>query len=250
MRVGYETSLYCENEACAVTPSDTVLQIMAPASPSDTDLESSYPETDGYAAFVEENEQALDRLASLKGGIATEQHMKHNLQLLLESGHTGRWFMLKCTAMMEEGNTANLRSIVRQLYFLDAACDAANAHFFQSRGSREATASSSDELRMCASMGISMLARAVELPGDPMQMQQKLDMKVAAFIGQLVKRVAKQREAAAAAKKEQARRREDERRAAEREADEERARKRMRLSVSGVVLVLMLLISCAMAFSQ
>ena len=120
----------------------------------------------------------------------------------------------------------------------------------QSRGSREATASSSDELRMCASMGISMLARAVELPGDPMQMQQKLDMKVAAFIGQLVKRVAKQREAAAAAKKEQARRREDERRAAEREADEERARKRMRLSVSGVVLVLMLLISCAMAFSQ
>lgn len=156
--------------------------------------------------------------------------------------------MLRCSEMVEKGETKDLKPTARQLYLLDAACDAANSHFLRMNAGQDRHASRA-ELRASASAGLTMLSRALVMPGDPMKLRPALDAKVATFIGQLIKRVAKQREKVAAAKAQETRRRADERRAEE-AALAEATRKRTRHNVGAMLIVAMLLLAGAMAFSQ
>ena len=127
--------------------------------------------------------------------------------------------------------------------------DAANAVFSKNNGSAHAT--STEELRQCADLGISMLVRGLSIRGDPMQMRPKLSEKVNTYIGHLVKRIARQREAAEAEKRREAERREREKRLEEQAVLDELARKRRKLSTGGmIVLVLLLMSTFAMAFGQ
>ena len=156
--------------------------------------------------------------------------------------------MLKCSDMMESGKTKDLKPMVRQLYMLDAACDAANAHFMKSNAGGTMVGSS-DELQECAFAGVTMLHRALSIPGDPMKIRPTIDKKVTAFIGLLIKRVAQERERRAAAKAQQAQRREHERRAEE-AALAEAARKRTRHNAGAMLLVATLLLFGVFAFGR
>ena len=53
------------------------------------DADQLYPETSGYAGFVEMHTHALETLAALRNNEDTKKHMLEHLDLLLESGHTG-----------------------------------------------------------------------------------------------------------------------------------------------------------------
>ena len=126
------------------------------ASPSD--LDTLYAETTGYAEFVEAREKALTQLATITDDNLTIVHMMTTPELLLESGHTGRWFLLRHTEMMAEKRTSTLKQEVRQFFLFDCACDAANAFFAQRHGGqRNHLATDPMELRSCSLQGVQML---------------------------------------------------------------------------------------------
>ena len=209
-------------------------------------LDTTYPEQAGYHDFIESKEAALQKFACLSSYAETERYMKATPELLQESAHTGRWFMLQCSEMVANAKTKDLRQYAMQLFLLDAACDAANASFMRAHGMQaDVHASSPAELRECALAGVAMLFRGLALPGDPMQLRPKLADKVNKLTSQLVKRVAKQREAADAARKHEAREREQEKR-----AEAELARSKRRKNTGGLVGLVLLFLMLTMMASQ
>ena len=156
--------------------------------------------------------------------------------------------MERNTDLVANGETQNLKNAVRQYYFLDAACDAANAHFVRTHG--QAHAHSSADIRASAEQGITMLFRALTIPGDPMQLRPKTEKKANEYIGQLVQRVAKLRKASEAKTAKRKKEAEEERLAVEAEAAE-RARKARRNNLSGTMLLLfVLLLASVVAVSR
>ena len=243
--------------------------------------DGQYPERSGYAEFVEEHAEALEKFVTIKDDLHTEAHLRAYTELMLNSEHTGvcscsqtlgaptsmipmrgltplhalcsapaqRFFMLRNSEMVAKGRTANLKHEARQLFLMDAACDAANAHFMRMNQGRETFAQSQDELRVSASAGITMLFNALRMPGDPMQLNAKLAVKSQEYIGSLVKRVAKQRKEEEARKEELARRKRAEAEAAREHARaaELDAKRKRRADMVGMTLVLLMLFGAAMA---
>lgn len=102
--------------------------------PPITDADAAYPETEGYEDFVRKNQAPLEKLEALRSDVETQEHMRQHVQLLEGSGHTQRWFMLRgceSEALLKPGTAEHedLRAASRQLFLLDAACDAANHHY-------------------------------------------------------------------------------------------------------------------------
>lgn len=121
-------------------------------------LEQHFPETDGYHDFVENHEAALIALASAKSDADAVRLMMSHVELLQESAHTGRWFALRNCEQLTSGRVETLRLEARQFFLLDAACDAANAHFMRSRGPN-ASAESQEELLAAVRPSIHACAR-------------------------------------------------------------------------------------------
>jgi hypothetical protein len=155
--------------------------------------------------------------------------------------------MLRHSDMVAAKDTKHLKSEARQLFLLDAACDAANAHFTRTHGAAQ-YATEPNALRASAAQGTFMLLNALSAPGDPMRMRDNLDKRVNAYVGQVIQRVAKLRKEAAAEEERQAARKQAAREAELREVEEaaaEAARKRKRASCRQM-LVYMLLFGAAM----
>ena len=161
--------------------------------------------------------------------------------------------MLRNTGMVAASETSALREEARQLFLVDAACDAANAHYMRAFGSSHAV--DPERLAACAREGLRMLFHAIGQPGDPMQLQSKLEKKGLDYIGMLVKRVAKLR-------KQEDDRREQlaARKLAEREAelyerferDAEALRKRRRTNLRGTLIkgaIFVLLLAVALVYN-
>ena len=155
--------------------------------------------------------------------------------------------------MVAASETSALREEARQLFLVDAACDAANAHYMRAFGSSHAV--DPERLAACAREGLRMLFHAIGQPGDPMQLQSKLEKKGLDYIGMLVKRVAKLR-------KQEDDRREQlaARKLAEREAelyerferDAEALRKRRRTNLRGTLIkgaIFVLLLAVALVYN-
>lgn len=159
------------------------------------DADAAYPETEGYDEFVSSHNSALEKLASLRSDLDTESHLRTNIKLLEESGHLMRWFALKNSEdpalMTASAAREELRLQARQAFLVDAACDAANHHYQMKHGTGFAT--SSADLQASAQQGINMLFRALQLPGDPMQVRRKLSEKVDDHLILLKKRIIKLR---------------------------------------------------------
>jgi hypothetical protein len=160
------------------------------------DADEAYPETEGYTALISQHVDALDKLASITDESETQAHLSKHIELLEGNAHTGRYFMLKTTEQIKSDAPAGLRRRVAfQLFLVDAACDAANAHFMKVHGPGHAT--NAEDLRTSAAQGIKMLFQALKAPGDPMQLRPKLDAKVEEYIGLICKRVVRERKRAA-----------------------------------------------------
>ena len=155
--------------------------------------------------------------------------------------------------MVERGETMELRLEARQLFLLDAACDAANSYYLRIHHGKDDLATDPVELRAAAIQGVIMLFQMLGLPQDRMQLRPLLDLKQNHYIGQLVKRVARQREEAEAERRRASQRKESERRAAEAAAAaeaREAARKRRRLSVGAMAVLLMAGLAGAIAVAH
>ena len=249
--------------------------------PPITDADAAYPETEGFDDFVRENQAHLEKLEALRSDSETQEHMQQHVQLLEGSGHTQRWFMLRgceSEALLKPGTPEHeeLRAAARQLFLLDAACDAANHHFravcAQSNpGSRsckdkndplltaclntcrismcvqkhgDSFVTDAADLQLSAKEGIKMLFRALGLTNDPMKVRQKLTEKVDNHVHLLKKRVVKQR-----VEKEKEERRKVEQRAAEAEA-RAMTEKRQKGSQFKGVFAMVLLLAIAAAWVQ
>lgn len=143
------------------------------------DADEAYPETDGYDDFVRKHSASMAELCAISDEASTLMFLKSHLQLMLGSGHFGRWLMLRHTEMLQSGAKAGavLSSEAFQFFLLDCACDAANAFFVRKHGAA-ALANNQAELLTTATEGVNMLARALSLPGDPMRMRDKLNSNV------------------------------------------------------------------------
>ena len=194
------------------------------------DAAAAFPEAEGYDEFVHSHHEVLQRLADLRSDQDTEALLRSNIKLLEESGHVARWMTLRDIndpALIDSGGATyvELQLRARQVFLLDAACDAANHHYRMKHGTDLAT--SVAEVQASAKEGIHMLFRALELPGDPMKVRRKLSEKVNEHLFLLKKRLIMHR-----AKKEQEQRVEEERRCAEaRPATEAEVRVRKRTNV-------------------
>lgn len=217
------------------------------------DADEQYPEKSGYADFVAEHLQDLEKFASLRDEAETEKFMGSHTSLMLSAEHTGRWFMLRATEQLATpGGVGNCRLESRQLFLMDAACDAANATFMRMAGG-DAHASSNAQLEMCATKGVEMLFNALNIPQDPMQLRPKLDMKVQSYIGSIIKRVAKERKRAAAEEEERARRKAAEQRAAANMAAADAAaevKRKKAFSLPIAIVLVMFVPLLAMAMQQ
>ena len=157
--------------------------------------------------------------------------------------------MLKCSDMMESGNTKDLKPTAWRFFMLDAACDAANAHYMRAFGSSHAV--DPERLAACAREGLRMLFHAIGQPGDPMQLQSKLEKKGLDYIGMLVKGVAKLRKQEDDRREQLAARKLAEREAElyerfERDAEALRKRRRTNLRgtlIKGAIFVLLLVVA-------
>ena len=217
------------------------------------DADQAYPEQAGYSEFIAEQQSTLEAFAGLGGGGGDDRQtaafMTEHLSLLLESAHTGRFFMLRNSQMVESGETKHLKQEARQLFLLDAACDAANAAFMgANRGNPNAMAADPVTLRASAKEGVNMLFRALTIPNDPMQLRQKLDKKVTEYIGLLVKRVAKLRKQRAEEERIKQERKQAEKLAREAEAAAKQRRQRS-LGLSGTLLLFMLVLALVFFWS-
>ena len=136
-----------------------------------------------------------------------------------------------------------LRLQARQLFLVDAACDAANHHYRMKHGTDFAT--SSADLQASAQQGIYMLFRALQMPGDPMHIQHKLSEKVDEHLILLKKRIIKLRVA-----QEKEKRRKQQQKQAEAKAAAAAEAKRKKDSQYRSVFVAVLLLALAAAWVQ
>ena len=218
-----------------------------PAGPPE-DADAAYPETEGYHEFVEKHKGALERLYSLRSDAATEKCMRENIALLEGSGHTQRWFMLRACenpALLKAGTAdEELLQSSRQLFLLDAACDAANHHFHTKFGASHATSVS--DIQESALQGVERLFRALQIPGDPLQLKKKLEEKVSGHIFLLKKRLVKKR---VQAEKETRRKAQQKKAEAEALRETEARKKRQTQCKSAAVVVTLLVLMAAWAQS-
>ena len=216
-----------------------------PRPPEDAD--EAYPETEGYDEFVSANGDALEKLANLRSDQETESHLKGNIHLLQESGHVFRWFMLKSSEdpalMTSSAAKEELRLQARQLFLVDAACDAANHHYMMKHGT--GFAMNAADLQASAQQGVYMLFRALQMPGDPMRVRPKLSEKVDDHLMLLKKRIIKLR-----VKQEKEKKRKQQQKLAEAKAAAAAEAKRKKDSQYRSVFAVVLLLALAAAWVQ
>ena len=166
----------------------------------DEETDHHYPETEGYSDLVESHAQELETFAGLRSDDASRKFLEQRLHFAEESGHVGRWFMLRHTELHASGESERLRAEARQLQLLDTSCDAANAHFVRLHGS--GYASDAAQIRASAKEGIKM---AFGMLGSPMGastgMHQRFSQLIDEYIARIVARHKAQKKEAERAKR-------------------------------------------------
>ena len=210
----------------------------------DETAEARYPETEGYTEWIERHEQELETFAGLRGDDASRKFLEQRLHFAQESGHVGRWFMLRHTEMYANGESDLVRAEARQLQLLDTSCDAANAHFVRLHGTGHA--SDSAQIRASAREGIKM---AFSMLGSPMGAQSGMHQRFAQltdeYIARIIARHKAQKKEVERARRMAAREREKEL-AAIAAAEKAARRKPMR----NLLLLCLLVLMVAMSFNQ
>lgn len=155
------------------SPPKTQAQSASGSLPSDElTADQSYPQEAGYDEFIKEHAAALDALCVCKDDESTKDLLLQNLELLLSSGHVGRWFMLRHSDMLQAGGAgAVLQAEARQFFILDCACDAANAYFMRMHGQ---FAQDRAHLLSSAAEGVKMCFAALQVP-DPIRARHVKD---------------------------------------------------------------------------
>ena len=128
------------------------------------------------------NKEALKGLASLRDEQNVIVHLKNNKILLEGIAHCRAWFFDRHFAAIKSGR-AEMEETVHEeaagFFLLDAAADAARAHYFQCQNIKEA-----------ATVGVRMLGQGLSAQGDPIGIRTSMATRIELWIGLVKQAVA------------------------------------------------------------
>lgn len=180
-----------------------------------------FPQTEGYAEFVEEHEEKLKTFIGLRVDVRTRRFLSENMNFVEESGHVGHWVEVRHVEALKGGDKPeSIRKEARQFQILNTVCDAANATFYQLYGDGYG---SEAEIGSCSKKGLEMAFMMLGSSDAMMEPQQDhFDDMIDAHILRIEARVKQEAREAERRAKREAKLREKAAAAAEKE---ERARK-------------------------